>query len=124
MLEFDITICTREWKNIDNANGLSRQAWRAEKNNTPVTPGDCHVSQAKHDLSKEGCGAGPQDGDEVSAGNGTGERDKQCPQTCKETEGILGRRQKEESWEDQAAWKTTRSRNLFKYAHTGSSRTS
>ena len=30
LLEFDITIMYREGKNIENADGLSRQPWRAE----------------------------------------------------------------------------------------------
>ena len=55
LLEFDITITYREKKNYENADGLSRQAWRAEKD-SPLTPGDCHVSQVKHDLCKGECG--------------------------------------------------------------------
>ena len=69
LLEFDITIMYREGKNNDNADGLSRQAWRVEKKDTPLTHGDCHASHVKHDLCRGECGARPHDGNKDSAGS-------------------------------------------------------
>ena len=69
LLEFDITIMYREGKNHENADSLSRQAWRVEKKDTPLTHGDCHVSQVKHDLCRGESGARSHDGDKDSAGS-------------------------------------------------------
>ena len=69
LLEFDITIMYREGKNNDNADGLSRQAWRVENKDTALTHGDCHASQVKHDLCRGECGARPHDGNKDSAGS-------------------------------------------------------